>query len=1013
MRPEILNAIARVEILGPGQPGAPSSWGTGFLIADGLVLTALHVVANRRERALMPHAGEITLAFPTTRTKASIVDGCFDAAADWALLRCENPPAARPLSLAELTDASPWETFGFPQAKPDGMAAAGSVRNCFASLEGNSVLQLFCYEAGAGRGLPVMGFSGSPVLVEDAVVGLLRFALLTNDGVRLSVGGTLYACPSAAVWQALERTHPGLLPKPPMLKPQGQELREPEPSPALHQLPPPPAGYLGRDRELADLRTALQPEGVTLVGLQGPGGVGKTAVALTCAAAFAPHYPDAQIYLHLQGASDAPLSSAEAMAQVIRCFRPEGKIPDSESEIGNLYRSLLHGKRVLLLLDNAADADQVKPLIPPPGCAAILTSRRHFTLPGLHLLPLESLAPAEAEALITSIAPSAGAAAADIARLCGRLPLALELAARTLVERVDLDPADYVRRLTDEKKRLHLLTGGEESVEASIQLSYALLDSETQARWRMLAVFPDTFDPPPAALIWKLQSEDACDEAADVLSRLVQCSMVEWKPAERRYRLHDLMRDFARAQLAPAESDLAARRHADHYCFVAQQSETTANRGGEWTLGGLSRFDRDWINIQAGQAWSAANSPADPEAARFSIQYCEPWTCLDLRLDNRQKIRWLEAAQQAAHSCNDLQREWQYLYRLGDAHHHLGEYQRAIEFHERALAVARQDGLPVAEAWTLGDLLDNYLTVGDNHRAYKVCGELLDLSRRCTDPGDRCTALYNLGDGYRRLGLTRPSIESFEQALAIARQIGRREDEANILTNLGTPQADLEVDPPAIEYLEQALVIWRELGDRISESAALATLGVTYHCNHEFAHARECLDRALALNRELGDRHAEAANLCDLASACKAEGDADRAVELLQQSLDLARLLSDRDMEWSALCDLGSLYLDTQQAALSMSQFQQALAVAREMGSLRGQEAALQGIGAGHQVVGDIARAIECFEQSLALARQLAMEPDIITALEELSAAYAEAGNQTRADECSREAATLKKSATA
>src|ERR1019366_829646 len=152
---------------------------------------------------------------------------------------------------------------------------------------------------------------------------------------------------------------------------------------ALHQPPPPPADFTGRTTELAELRAAIEKGGVHISGLQGQGGVGKTALALKLAAELAPNYPDAQIYLDLKGVSEKPLTAAEAMSHVLRTFHPEVKLPEKEEDIHALYLSVLHNQRALLLMDNAKDASQVRPLIPPPGSALLVTSRQHFALPGL------------------------------------------------------------------------------------------------------------------------------------------------------------------------------------------------------------------------------------------------------------------------------------------------------------------------------------------------------------------------------------------------------------------------------------------------------------------------------------------------------------------------------------------------------------------------------------------------------------------------------------------------------
>ncbi len=260
----IENSIARIDILDHGRV---QSWGTGFVIAHSLVLTAYHVLADRDVRnRLVPRSADIALTFPAFCTKASILKTCYDPGADFALLLCErHPPDALPLRLAELGHAlgrkgPRWTTFGFPKDASatlnddsgrrifEGIAGDGEVTDWQVRYEDTEAIQLFLKQAGAGHGLGVEGFSGSPVLVEGAVVGLLRSALLTRgpqelsirgefhtplgkesifltgalssaqQSQRLSKGGIVWACPIVKVWEALEKADPGRVPKPPLLE---------------------------------------------------------------------------------------------------------------------------------------------------------------------------------------------------------------------------------------------------------------------------------------------------------------------------------------------------------------------------------------------------------------------------------------------------------------------------------------------------------------------------------------------------------------------------------------------------------------------------------------------------------------------------------------------------------------------------------------------------------------------------------------------------------------------------
>jgi formylglycine-generating enzyme required for sulfatase activity len=195
MHKEIRKAIARIEVLDSGQV---LSRGTGVLVADFWVLTALHVVADRSVDPPRLQRGEIVLHFPGHRTRATFEPDRCDTAADYALLRCQTSPPVHPIPLAERPMAGiEWHTYGFPDANPrDGMVQSGRVRNPGGELGGVPVIQLFSEEAAAGNGAPVKGLSGAPVIVDNAVVGLLRYALMKEN---LAIAGTLYACPLSLV----------------------------------------------------------------------------------------------------------------------------------------------------------------------------------------------------------------------------------------------------------------------------------------------------------------------------------------------------------------------------------------------------------------------------------------------------------------------------------------------------------------------------------------------------------------------------------------------------------------------------------------------------------------------------------------------------------------------------------------------------------------------------------------------------------------------------------------------
>jgi tetratricopeptide (TPR) repeat protein len=682
------------------------------------------------------------------------------------------------------------------------------------------------------------------------------------------------------------------------------------PALSFHQLPPPPRDFTGREDELKELRAALETGGVTISGLHGQGGIGKTALALKLADELKPRYPDAQFYLDLRGAHEQkPLTVAEALAHVIRAYHPTAKLPESEAELSGLYQSVLHGQRALLLMDNARDRAQVEPLVPPDTCCLLVTSRQHFTLPGLHAKNLDQLPPDDARALLIKIAPRlspplpAGEGTGvrknftdEIARLCGYLPLALRLVASALAERVDLSPADLIRRLNDAQQRLKL-TG----VDASLQFSYDLLTPEHQTLWRALAVFPADFDRAAADAVWGLEP----DPAHDSLSELVRFSLLEFiqpshptpLPAGEgwrswgeggRYRLHDLSRLFADQRLSDAERHDAHKRHAAHYERVLRAANELYMQGGENILRGLALFDAEQRNIQAGQGWAQAHADDGENVARLCNAYPNAGAyVLNLRLHASEHIRWMEAALAAARKLKDRKAEGAHLGNLGLAYADLGETRRAIEFYEQALLIAREIGNRRSEGNTLGNLGIAYKDLGDVRRAIEYCEQQLVITREIGDRRGEGNALGTLGIAYKNLGAPRRAIEFSEQALIIAREIGDRRGEGAALGSLGNAYAALDETRKAIEFYKQQLVIVHAIGDRRGEANALMNTGNAYAILGDARTASEYHEQALPIYREIGDRRGEGNALFNMSLALDLLGERAQAIAHAEAALKI------------------------------------------------------------------------------------------------------------------------------
>ncbi len=650
----------------------------------------------------------------------------------------------------------------------------------------------------------------------------------------------------------------------------------------LHEVQPPPADFTGREDELKELLSAIEAGGVTISGLQGMGGIGKTALALKLVELLKPRYPDAQFFLDLKGASTQPLTVAEALAHVIRAYHPAAKLPESESELRGLYLSVLEGQRALLLMDNAANAAQVEPLIPPAGCLLLVTSRQHFTVPGLAAKNLDTLSAADARDLLLTIAPRIETQADEIAALCGHLPLALRLAATALVTYRNLPAADYVRRLRDRQQRLQL-------IDASLSLSYELLSEALRERWRWLAVFPNTFASYSAAAVWEVE----VDQAQDILGELMATSMVEWSETSGRYRLHDLVCLFADAKLSAEERAVGQKRFAMHYKNVLAAADELYLEGGESLLRGLALFDLEWSNIQAGHAWVAAQGDAaDAAVAWLGVTYPNA-PILALRQHSREQICWLEIAVAAARRLQHREGEGVTLGNLGNAYQNLGETRLAIQFYEQALLIDREIGDRRGEGLDLGNLGLAYADSGEIRTAIQFFEQALLIIREIGYRRGEGNTLGNLGLAYNNLGEAERAIQFLEQQLTIVLEIGDRRGEANTLGNLGNAYQNLDETDRAIQFFEQSLLVVRQIGDRRGEGASLGNLGNAYATLGETRRAIQFYKQQLAIVRQIGDRRGEGNALWNMSLVLDQLGERAQAIQHAEQSLAIREQIED------------------------------------------------------------------------------------------------------------------------
>jgi len=711
------------------------------------------------------------------------------------------------------------------------------------------------------------------------------------------------------------------------------------------QIPPPPADFKGREEEISDILANFD-KGATITGLRGMAGVGKTALALVLAGRLKERFPDGQIFINLQGTSKNPLSPAEAIAHVIHAYHPTDRLPKNYDELRGLYFSILSGKNVLLLLDNAADKGQVEQLLPPANCTVLITSRKKFTLPGLKEKDLDVLPPNEACELLLEISRRIGDHAEGLASLCGCLPLALRNAASALAERIDLGVIEYEQRLIDKMERLEL-------VKASFSLSYDLLPSLRKKQWCHLSIFTEDFDRNGAAAVWMMGN----NPTAEALSDLVRWSLVNFISSfdseEGRYRLHDLASLYAESLLSSTERADAHYRHAKHYLKVLNYAGRLYEKGRSDILLGLELFDREWANIKAGQVWSetifrtTGKSKKDVDL-RLAMKLVESLTeggvgILELRLHPPYRIQWYEAIVSAAQMSKHRETEGAHLINLGNAYNDLGDARKAIEYYERALSIERKIGNQRNIGGVQNNLGNAYSMLGEAGKAIEYYNQSLKIDCKIRDQKNEGLVLSNLGNAYADLDETRKAIEYFGQALEIACKFGDQKLESDILANLGRAYADLGKTYEAIDYCKQALEIVRKIGHQRTEGDALCNLGRAYSDQDDAQKAIEYYKLALEIVRKIGHQRTEGEILCGLGKTYADIGETQKAIECCVQGLEIARKIGNQRTEGDALCNMGIACENKDNTGNVIDYFERSLIIVRKIKYRRGEGNALFG----------------------------------------------------------------------
>ncbi|MEV0007430.1 BTAD domain-containing putative transcriptional regulator [Streptomyces sp. NPDC047973] len=707
-----------------------------------------------------------------------------------------------------------------------------------------------------------------------------------------------------------------------------EELARPAEEPAAAfsplrpaQLPATVEDFTGRAsfvRELGDRLATAEGSVMAVSALAGIGGVGKTTLAVHVAHQASRHFPDGQLYVDLQGAGSRAAEPETVLGVFLRALgTPESAIPASLDERAALYRSALAGRRVLVLLDNAHDAAQVRPLLPgTAGCAALVTSRvRMVDLAGAHLVDLDVMSPDEALQLFTRIVGeervrSEREAALDVVAACGFLPLAIRIAASRLAARRTWTVSVLAAKLADERRRLDELQAGDLAVKATFELGYGQLEPVQARVFRLLGLAdgPDISLAAAAALL-----DLDLHEAEDVLETLVDTSLLE-SAAPGRYRYHDLVRLYARAcaerdEQPPVERELALSRLLDFYLATAAGVYALERPGDRLVAHlevtrhpGLSFGERhsalDWLYSEATNLLACVRQAARPATLARAVDLL--YAALDLGESGANSKQYEAVAmtvREAARAGGNPRAEGRAVMSLANAHQLAGRFDHADREAQEALRLARtvDDPLPVCWASNARGIIALYQSRhADGER---FLNEAIEAFRGDENRPGEASALCNLSRVHLATGRTDSAISLATAGIEIYDSLGHELRGANGRYALAMALSQSGKPAAAADQLNRALDIFRDSRQRLWEGMALFRLAEVDLAAGRPAQAARFAELALTVLRGIGGEWRRGNVLTVLGRALRVIGQTGRAQVCWEEALGIYEELASPEAD--------------------------------------------------------------------------------------------------------------------
>ncbi|MEV6606652.1 BTAD domain-containing putative transcriptional regulator [Kutzneria sp. NPDC051319] len=637
-----------------------------------------------------------------------------------------------------------------------------------------------------------------------------------------------------------------------------RSVAEPPAGPVPAQLPHDVPGFTGRAAEIAELDRFLDEtcNSVLISAIDGAGGIGKTALAVHYAHRITDRFPDGQLYVNLRGFDPKlpPLMPVDALGYLLRGLGvPARQVPADLDDQAGMYRSLVAGKRILVVLDNAASTDQVRPLLPgSPSCAVIVTSRNRLSglvaRDGARRITLDVLSTDDAVRLMVGMLgrPRVDAepqAVQDLVRLCGNLPLALRIAGDRAATHPHLMMSDLAGDLSNERDRLDVLAPDDDestAVRAVFSWSYHALKPDAARVFRLLGLHPGPeFSTPAAAALTGLPVPMTRRLLTDLTDRHLLGEV-----DRDRYRLHDLLRVYAAEEVEQGEDErdrsLAMERMTDWYLYTASNAD----------------------NGLRGQANDMPIGTPPRECAPLPFAgYLQALQWFDTENEN------LGALDRVAGENGRHLTAWRLGVVVWEFHRLRRDFDQLIAFSRVSARAARAMADPIGEALSLSCIAAASAHLGRQADAVVALRQMPSVEYGPGDTHREMSTLSNLAEAYRGSGMIGDALAHYRRALGLARIAGSRWHEGDLLRGLGETYLELGELQHALDCCRSALTIFRQLGDLYAQNTVLQDLGGTLLAMGRQDESVAAFADAVAIARRIGHRHAVDQGLQGLAAA--------------------------------------------------------------------------------------------------------------------------------------------------